>query len=218
MSAQKPFSVVGHIFKSIWNLFLSGLITILPITITFVIFSLTLNIFTRWLEPIQQLRPAFLKAIPYSEFLIVIIAIFLVGVLLKSLIFKPIMHWAEHLISKIPLVRPVYLGIKQLVHAFGAQDQRSFKRVVIVEFPRTGVYSIGFVTSEIGAEIAPRTEEKYVSVFIPTTPNPTSGYLILLPESQTTPTKMNAQEAMACIISGGIIQPNGAHQRSEIGL
>ncbi len=208
MHAPKTLNILGKIFKSIWSLFLSGLITLLPITITFVIFNLTFTILRGWLEPIQQLRPAFFKAIPFSEFIIVIAAIFLVGILLKSFVFKPILHSIEGLISRIPLVRPVYVGVKQLVHAFSPQDKQSFKKVVLVEFPRTGVYSVGFVTSEIAPEFSPQTSNRYVSVFIPTTPNPTSGFLILLPETQVVTVNLSHQEAMAVIISGGIIQPN----------
>ena len=86
MSAPKSLSMIGRVIKSLWSLFLSGLITLLPITITFVIFNLTFTILRGWLEPIQQLRPAFFKAIPYSEFIIVILAVFLVGILLLHLL------------------------------------------------------------------------------------------------------------------------------------
>ena len=208
MSAPKQLTLISQFFKAIWSLFLNGLITLLPITITFVIFNTTFTIVGHWLEPIQQLRPAFLKAIPYSEFLIVIIATFMVGILLKTLILKPIIHSIEGVISRIPLIRPVYLGIKQLVHALGSQDKRDFKKVVIVEYPKANVFSIGFVTSEVAETIAPHTNAKFVSIFIPTTPNPTSGFLILVPETHMTLIDLSHQEAMTLIISGGIIQPD----------
>lgn len=216
MKTPKSLSIIGHIVKYIWNIFLSGLITLLPITITFVIFNMTFSVVARWLEPIQQLRPSFFKAIPYSEFIIVILAVFLVGILLKTLIFKPILHAAERVISRIPLVRPVYLGIKQLVHAFGAQDKRSFKKVALVEFPKAGVYSVGFVTSEINPDLSAQTSERFLSVFVPTTPNPTSGFLILLPETQVITVDLSHQEAMAMIISGGIIQPGKVKQPETV--
>jgi uncharacterized membrane protein len=215
MSAPIPLSIIAKSAKYIWSLFLSGLITLLPITITFVIFNLTFTVVARWLEPIQQLRPAFLKAIPYSEFIIVILAVFLVGLLLKTLVFKPVLHSIERLITRIPLINPVYTGVKQLVHAFGAQDKHSFKKVVLVEFPRVGVYSIGFVTSEIAPEFSPLTSDKFLSVFIPTTPNPTSGFLVLLPETQVTTINLSHQKAMALIISGGIIQPDRLKEQPE---
>jgi uncharacterized membrane protein len=102
----------------------------------------------------------------------------------------------------------VYSGIKKLVDAFSFQDKVSFSKVVMVEFPRTGIYSIGFLANELDEKISPDTSKKYYSIFIPTTPNPTSGFLVLLPEDQITIINITRQEAMAMIISGGIIQPD----------
>jgi uncharacterized membrane protein len=217
MATPKTFQLLGHTCKYLWNIFLSGFITLLPITITFVIFNMMFSVLSRWLEPIQRLLPPFIKTIPYSEFLVVIIAIVLIGILLKTLILKPIIHATERIISRIPLVRPVYQGIKQLVDAFGSQDKPTFKKVVIVEFPKAGVYSIGFVTSEVSPEYTPEKTQKFVSVFIPTTPNPTTGFLILLPETLITPVNLTPQDAMALIISGGIIQPDKFRAQSESG-
>jgi uncharacterized membrane protein len=102
----------------------------------------------------------------------------------------------------------VYSGIKKLVDAFSFQDKVSFTKVVRVEFPRPGIYSIGFLANQVDTTIAPNTDKKYFSIFIPTTPNPTSGFLIVAPEEQITILNLSRQEAMAMIISGGIIQPD----------
>ena len=117
------------------------------------------------------------------------------------------MYQFEEILFKVPLVRPIYSGIKQLIHAFSIQDKITFKKVVLVEFPRTGIYSLGFLTSELPVSIAPTTETKFYNVFIPTTPNPTSGYFIILSEKDFKEVDLTRQEAMAMIISGGIIQP-----------
>jgi uncharacterized membrane protein len=102
----------------------------------------------------------------------------------------------------------VYSGIKKLVDAFSFQDKVSFTKVVRVEFPRPGIYSIGFLANQIDETIAPDIHKKYYTIFIPTTPNPTSGFLIIAPEDEITIIDISRQAAMAMIISGGIIQPD----------
>ncbi len=208
MVKQNKPGIIKRFFRYLWGFFLNGLITLLPITLTIVIFHISFRIVESWLEPLQQLRPAFLKAIPYSELLLVIVAIFFVGVILRVLVLRSIIHSTENLIAKIPLVRPVYLGIKQLVQALGVQDKRSFKKVVLIEFPRKEMYSLGFLTSELVSQLSPDSQQKYFSIFVPTTPNPTSGYFIVLPENAIKIVDLSHQEAMALIISGGIIQPD----------
>ncbi len=208
MSWEKIKSIIFKPFRLLWSLFLNGLITLLPIALTTVVFTITFKLIQGWLEPLQDFRPAFLKMVPYSEILLVFVAILFVGIILRVLVLRSIIHSTENLISKIPLVRPVYLGIKQLVQAFGVQDKRSFKKVVLIEFPRKNMYSLGFLTSKMSQQLTPNVDEKYFSIFIPTTPNPTSGYFIMLPEKDIMVVDLSHQEAMALIISGGIIQPD----------
>ena len=171
---------------------------------------LTLRILQSWLEPLKRVGLPFLDVIPYSEVILAIIIIFLAGTLYNMFILRPIIHAIENLFSRIPLIRPVYSGIKKLVHAFSFQDKVSFTKVVRVEFPRPGIHSIGFLANQVDERIAPDGEIKYYSIFIPTTPNPTSGFLIIVPEDQITIIDITRQEAMAMIISGGIIQPDTA--------
>jgi uncharacterized membrane protein len=190
-----------------WGIFLNGLFAILPITLTIALFGFSLRLLKSWLEPIQRMEPEYLQKIPYSEIALVIVVIFLIGIILRFFILRSLIHWIEALISRIPLVRPIYAGIKQLVHAFSMQDKISFQSVVLVEFPRPGLYSLGFMTSEMSHVIAPESGQKWFNVFIPTTPNPTSGYFVMVPEKDIIPIELTRQEAMALIISGGIIQP-----------
>ena len=137
-------NIFVRFFRFLWSLFLNGLLTILPITFTFVIFHVFFTFITKWLEPIRKIQPEFLKKIPYAEVILVIVAIFLLGTILKIFILKRIIHLLEDLIAKIPLIRPIYKGIKQLVKAFGMKDKMSFKQVVVIEFPRRGIYCLGF--------------------------------------------------------------------------
>lgn len=192
---------------SVTSLFLTGLFSLLPITLTIAVFTLTLRVLQSWLEPLKRFGLPFLGTIPYSELILAIIIIFIAGTLYNMFILRPIIHAIENLFSRIPLIRPVYSGIKKLVEAFSFQDKVSFTKVVRIEFPRPGIYSIGFLANQVDAKIAPDTNKKYHSIFIPTTPNPTSGFLVIVPEDHIEIIEITRQEAMAMIISGGIIQP-----------
>ena len=195
-------------FQFIWGLFLSGLVTLLPISLTIVIFTIAYHLLQGWLEPLRKLRPTLFQTIPYSELLLIIAIVLFFGILLRVLFLRSVVHSVEKLIAKIPLVRPVYTGIKQLVQAFSVQDKLSFKKVVLVEFPRPGMYSVGFLTSEVAKQLPPNKDEKFFSIFIPSTPTPITGYLVIVPEKDSRVLDLSHQEAMALIISGGIIQPD----------
>lgn len=212
MTHQKNiFQRIGSLLKkfidSIISLFLAGLFGILPITLTVAVFTLTLRLLQSWLEPLKRFGIPFIGVIPYSEVILAIAIIFVAGTLYNTFILRPFIHLIENLFFKIPLIRPVYSGIKKLVDAFSFQDKASFTKVVTIEFPRAGIYSVGFLANQLDKRVSPDITKKYYSIFIPTTPNPTSGFLVLVPEDQITILDITRQEAMAMIISGGIIQP-----------
>ena len=205
------FDSIGHYFS---RAFLNGLLTILPFTLTIGLFMLSARLIITWLRPVQEFfsHPIiFISTIPYkviaNQLFLLLLGIVLFGVVIRTLVLKKLIGQLEGLLFKIPLIRPVYSGIKQLVHAFSVQDKITFKKVVLVEFPRKGIYSLGFLTSELPHSIAPEQGNKFFNIFIPTTPNPTSGYFVILSENDFRPVDLTRQEAMAMIISGGIIQP-----------
>ncbi|MFZ5954052.1 MAG: DUF502 domain-containing protein [Candidatus Dependentiae bacterium] len=209
-------STFRRFIDNIWSLFLSGLLTLLPIALTIGIFNFTLKILKNWLQPIYEkgwlkpihrLEPSFLHDIHFSELVLVVAIIILVGLILRVFLLRSLLHAIESLLNKVPLVRTVYSGIKQLVDAFNPHDKVSFKQVVLIEFPRKGIYSVGFMTSELAGSLTPEDNNQYMSVFVPTTPNPTTGYFFIVAKDQIFPTDLSRQEAMALIISGGIIQP-----------
>lgn len=209
---KKIHATLARIGSSIWFLFISGLLTILPLMLTVALFSFTFGLLSRWLAPLQAFEPEFLKIIPFSSIIVAVVLIFLLGLIVKLFVLDSLIHTIEHLIFKIPLLRPIYSGFKQLVKAFNPHDDLTFKKVVFVEFPRPGIYSLGFLTSELATEFTPDIKEKYFNVFVPTTPNPTSGFFFMVAESNIKLSSLTRQEAMALIISGGIIQP----ERQEI--
>lgn len=208
MMLNKLQFYAGKVIGFITGLFLSGFFTILPIILTIALFNLTFKLLKSWLEPIHSvIQGTLFDIIPHVEFIIAITLIFALGFVLRVFLVRSLVHTAEHLITRLPLIRPIYTGLKQLVSAFSLQDQVSFKKVVIVEFPRAGVYSIGFMTGELPQELMPAQQTRHFNVFVPTTPNPTSGFMVILPEKDITVIDITRQEAMALIISGGIILP-----------
>ena len=132
--------------------------------------------------------------------------IFTVGVLARYYIGKRLIEWLDLAMMNVPIMNKFYGAIKQVNEAFSG-NKNSFKTVVLVEFPREGMYSVGFLTSEQHAEVQQKTKEKVVAVFIPTTPNPTSGFLVLVPEDKITKLEMSVADGIKYIVSLGSISP-----------
>ena len=129
-----------------------------------------------------------------------------VGVLARYYIGKRIIEWLDSVMMQVPLLNKFYGAIKQVNEACSG-DKNSFKTVVMVQFPSPGTYSIGFITNEQQGEVQQKTREKVVCVFVPTTPNPTSGFLILVPEDKVTRLDMSVAEGIKYIVSLGSISP-----------
>ena len=202
---KKCIIFIGNTIKSI---FINGFLSILPLALTIALFSFTWKVLQNWVEPLHKIKPEFLESIPYAEVIIVLLFIFIIGTILKLFVLKSLINIFEALLDKIPLVRNVYRGFKQLIHAFSVQDKVSFQQVVLIEFPREGIYSIGFLTSQIPPELAPNQQEEFCHVYVPTAPNPTTGFLIIAPRASVKELNLTRQEAMALIISVGIIKPD----------
>jgi uncharacterized membrane protein len=131
----------------------------------------------------------------------------LAGLLTRYYIGKRMIAWLDHTMLRVPLLNKIYGTIKQVNEAFGSGKKTSFKTVVLVEFPREGVFSLGFITSEQPTEVQAKTKEKVVCVFIPLTPNPTSGFLVLMPEDKVTKLEMSVPDGIKYIISLGSVAP-----------
>jgi len=130
----------------------------------------------------------------------------LIGILARYYIGKRIIEWLDTAMMSVPLFNKFYSAIKQVNEAF-AGNKNSFKTVVLVEFPRPGIFSVGFITNDQSTVALPKAGEKIVAVFVPTTPNPTSGFLVLLPETQVTKLDLSVPEGIKYIVSLGSISP-----------
>ncbi len=206
---------VKKLYRGVRHLFLKGLLFLLPIAITFSLFSFSMNLIVSWLVPLRKLHLPMLELIPYYEILVVALFILAVGAFLQTFVLKPFIKFVEDIFSQVPLLSTVYFGAKQLIEAFSGQNKTSFKDVVYLEFPRPGIYSIGFLTSEVAPELAPEKTKTYYNVYIPTTPNPTTGFFVVLSKDQFHHADLTRQEAIALIISGGILQPDRYKKEKE---
>lgn len=129
-----------------------------------------------------------------------------VGVLTRYYIGKKVIDWTDRLLLSVPLLNKFYSAIKQVNEAFSG-NKNSFKTVVLVEFPSAGMYSVGFLTGEQNGEVKARTQQSLVSIFVPTTPNPTSGFLILVPKEKVIELEMSVADGVKYIVSLGSIAP-----------
>lgn len=200
-------SSLGHILHAVQSIFLSGLFTLLPITLTIALFTFCYRLIMSWLAPIYRWEPVYLQKLPGSQLIFVLLVIFIAGIIIRTFFLAPLFHAIESLFFKVPLMRQVYRGIKQLVHALSTPNELSFQKVVLVRFLGTSVYSIGFLTGQVPSSLLGSEERQFFHVFIPTTPNPTSGFLVQIAQEDLVLTQLTRQEAMSLIISGGIVQP-----------
>jgi uncharacterized membrane protein len=152
-------------------------------------------------------------------FALAVVLISIIGRLARNYIGKQVIQVMDALILRVPLMNKVYSTIKQVNEAFSTGKKSAFKTVVLIQFPRQGIYSIGFITSEQHAEVQQKTKEHVVCVFVPTTPNPTSGWLVLVPEKDVTRLEMSVADAIKFIISLGAFSPGyvpGVHPPVQI--
>lgn len=147
--------------------------------------------------------------IPGLGFLLVLISLYLIGYMTSNIIGKRFLDVIERIFSRIPLIRTTYQVGKQLSSTLSLPENQVFKRVVLVDYFKPGVWSIGFVTGEI---LDKNTNEKLLKIFVPTAPNPTSGFLLMLKESQIKDPMWSIEDAMRMVISGGIIGPEAMGQ------
>jgi uncharacterized membrane protein len=145
--------------------------------------------------------------VPGLGLVVVLMVLFLAGFLARNFLGRWVVRVWERMLSSIPLAGPFYKAVKQLVETVFGDGAKDFRKVVLMEYPRKGMFSIGFVTGVATGEIQHRTARRVVNVFLPTTPNPTSGFYLAVPEDEVIPLSMSVEDAFKVIMSGGIINP-----------
>ena len=165
------------------------------------------------LDPSVQINVRGIGVVIFLLFTIV------VGWMAKGLIGRSLISFAEGLVERTPVVRSIYSGIKQISETVFAQSERSFEKACLIEYPRKGIWAIGFISTNTKGEIAARANDAQpmLSIFLPTTPNPTSGFLLFVPETDVIKLDMTVEEAAKLVISAGLVYPNGKDDQNGAG-
>ena len=188
------------------NYFITGIVVLIPIGVTLYLTRFFIRISSK-LIPAEINPNNYLPIlIPGLEIILAIIFITLIGYLSLSFIGKKILQIFNDLLKKIPILRTIYSAIGQMAETL-APKRKSKKSVVLVEYPRKGSWAVGFATKDNKGEISKKTNQKLVNVFVPTTPNPTSGFLLMFPKKEIIYLDMNFEEASKFIVSAGTSNP-----------
>jgi uncharacterized membrane protein len=198
---------MSEAWKNLRNSFFAGLLVIVPVAASLLILIGVFTWVTDFMLP-ESLRQQMLSPLYRVIALVLFVALTTgLGWITRLVVGKRMVSATETIIGSVPLLNKTYGFMKEISQTLLSGRKTIFQRVVLVEFPRAGMYSVGFVTSETGGEAQARTQEKVINVFVPTTPNPTSGFLILVPREQTVELDMSVAEGMKMVISGGTVVP-----------
>lgn len=191
--------------------FLTGLVVILPIAVTFWLIWALMGWIDGWVLPMvpAQWRPEHYIGINLRGVGVIIFLVFtvLIGWLAKGFIGRSLLRFGESIVDRMPIVRSVYGGVKQIAETIVAQNESRFEHACLVEYPRKGMWGIGFVAGPAQGEIAANSDRPLLAVFVPTTPNPTSGFLLYVPEDDVEFLDMGIEDAAKLIITGGLVYP-----------
>ncbi len=196
--------------KRLRRYLVAGILVWAPLAVTFVLLRFAVNLMDKTLAILpQQYRPDELLGfhIPGLGVILTFIVLFITGMLAANFVGRYVVGGWESLLDRIPIVRTIYGGAKNFAEVVFSDSNESFKKVLLIEYPRKGIYSLAFQTSSELGEVQGRTGEDVICCFVPTTPNPTSGYVVMLPRSDATVLDMDVDEALKMIISLGVVVP-----------
>ena len=192
---------MNSFIKNIKTKFIAGFVALIPIVLTFYVFRFVYTLMNQMFNPIVK---KYLNIeIPFSGIFVIIISIYLLGLIVTNLIGKKILNMGELILKKVPLVSTIYITLKQITNTLALNTNHSFEGTVYIEYPKKDLWTIAFISgsskNSIGVE--------YYNLFVPTTPNPTSGFYIVIRKNKTIPTGISVEESLKTIISGGILAP-----------
>lgn len=202
-------------FRKLRNGFIAGLIIVAPLGVTLFVVNFMLD---KIGEPVSNFLFQFIdreireqwitkSLLSIAAIVIVTVLITLLGITSRFFIGRILINLSERIIEALPFINAVYKTVKQIVETFSKQNKAVFQKVVLTEYPRTGVYVLGFLTSDAKGEVQHRTGAEVVNVFVPTTPNPTSGFLLMVPKDEIIIMDMTVADGMKLIVSGGAVTP-----------
>lgn len=192
--------------KALRSYLLAGLVVWLPILITFVVLRFIIDLLDSLIPTTYQPEHLLGHYIPGVGVIFSLALLLLTGVLATNFLGQRLVAWNDSLLSRIPLVRSIYKAVKQVINAVMSTNSEAFRKVILVEYPRKGLWSLAFQTGVGSVELNTKTNEELISVFIPTTPNPTSGFLFMVPKREVVELDMSIDAALKYIISLGVMQ------------
>ena len=191
---------------------IAGLLVWLPLAATVIVIKLLIELLNKTIllfPPEWQPETLFGISIPGFGIIVGFLILILTGVFAANLFGRKLVGFWEAILGRIPLVRTVYSSVKQVLETLFTSNSESFRRVVLIEYPRKGIWSLGFQTNEALAAAKEASGKDLISIFIPTTPNPTSGFIVMLPAEDVTQLDITVEDGFKFIISMGVIVPEG---------
>ena len=183
------------------RIILAGLFAIVPLALTFYIIKIIIVFLDQLTAPIME---RFKLEIPGFGLILTLLIIFALGIFVTNVLGRRLFSWTERLISSIPLVKTIYNTLKQITNAFsGATQTENYQRVIYIQYPRKELWTISFVTGES----VDGSGKEYYHIFVPTTPNPTSGVFIIIPKKDAIEADLTVEEGLKAVISGGLLAP-----------
>lgn len=195
------------------NYFLSGLLLVVPLVITILVIRAIFTFLDSLLLPYLQPYVGEWISIPGVGILITVLSIYVVGILVTNIIGRKFVNLGEQILLRIPIAKSIYGSVKQIVETFSFKEDQSGKNVVMVEYPKEGIWSIGLVNGEISH---PTSGETLYSILILASINPTSGFFIMVPKKKTIMLGISVEEAMKWIVSGGIVTPEHFKDSADV--
>ncbi len=204
-------SLVNKVLGSLRLHFLSGVLVVVPIILTYIVLKFLFESLDGILQPILE------RVLGYSIYglgvFTTILLIILAGILTRNFIGARLYKVGDRILVRMPIIRPIYSAAKQLLEAVTMPTMDSFKEVALVEYPRRGAFALGFISNRIKIDSG-GSLKKYVSVFVPSTPTPVSGMVIVLPEEDVHPVQMTIEEGVKFLVSGGVASPALIHGKN----
>ncbi|RED13274.1 DUF502 domain-containing protein [Pontivivens insulae] len=202
------------LFQRIRGYFLTGIVIVAPVGLTLWLIWTVINFIDAKVVPLVP-QSYIDPSIPGFGVVIFLLFTALVGYLTKGMIGRSMLRYGENLIDRMPMVGSIYNGIKQIAETILSQSGSSFQKACLIEYPRRGIWAIAFVSTEAKGEVAQKLDEDpMISVFLPTTPNPTSGFLLFVPRSDVVMLDMDVEEAAKLVISAGLVVPPTPEERA----
>ena len=193
------------------NYFLTGIIVTAPVSITLYVSWQFITFIDRQVTPLipPNYNPeTYLPfGLPGLGLLVMVVVLMIIGALAAGFVGRGLMRAGEHLLARMPVVRTIYSALKQVFETVFAEKSKAFREVVLIEYPRKGVWAMGFATGSTKGEVQNIIEDEVVNVFLPTTPNPTSGFLLFLPRKDVIFLTMTVEEGVKMVISAGVVTP-----------